>query len=77
MSEKLAAEKLPHLSSRKVAVERNDPKGFSEGPPYDVMQGTPITKDTPKQEYKAMELKPAAEKAPVSDSSAPFTLKGA
>lgn len=77
MSEKLAAEKLPHLSPRKVASERTDGQAFTEGPEYDVMHGHPVTKQMPRQEYKPAELKAGGSAAPKSDTSAPFALKGA
>lgn len=76
MSEKLAAEKLSHITSRKIAVERNDAAKFNEGPEYDVTHGHPVTKTTPRQEYKPAELKQAGQAQPKSDSAAPFTIKG-
>jgi hypothetical protein len=78
MPEKLAAESLPHPSSRKVAVDRNDPRSFTEGPEYDVTHGHPVTKTMPRQDYKPADLKPAVGQGqPKSDTAAPFTIKGA
>ncbi len=66
----------PNRTSRTIAKERNEAKNFDEGPAYDIKGGHPITKDMPSQEYKPMAVKQATDSKPVSDTSAPFTIKG-
>lgn len=50
-----------------------DSSGFKEGPAYDVAGGHPITKQMPKQAFKAQELKSPSGGAPM-EIPAPFTL---
>ncbi len=70
-----AAKSLPHNSSRKTALEKNDSKNFMEGPAYDVTGGHPITKDMPSQQYKELPM-PAAPSANPMNIATPFTIKG-
>lgn len=66
----------PNRTSRTIAKSVNEAKNFDEGPAYDIKGGHPITKTMPSQEYKPMPVKSATETKPVSDNSAPFTIKG-
>jgi hypothetical protein len=72
-----AAKKLSHLSSRQVALERNDPKNFMEGPAYNVAGGHPITKSTPAQVYKEPAMPKPTPKATETETKPPFVVKGA
>lgn len=65
-------------TSRSIAEGKNAPAGFQgeNDPPYDATQGTPITKQTPKQAYHEAAMKPAGGGKP-SEIATPFTIKGA
>jgi hypothetical protein len=69
-----AAKASQYVNSRKVALTRNDAKNFQEGPAYDASGGHPITKDLPKQEFKALQM--PEPKQPPAGPPAPFTIKG-
>lgn len=62
-------------TGRTIAEQKNDAKNFEEGPKYDYVSGTPITKDTPKQQYRAATM-PAKSGSGGSEIEAPFTIKG-
>ena len=63
---------------RSIAEEKNNPASFQSenDPPYDATQGTPITKDMPKQAYHEAPMKQAGSGTPVNPAT-PFTIKGA
>ncbi len=67
---------VPHITSRNIAVERNDASNFTEGPAYNIQGGHPVTKEHPAQEYKEMPMKAPSESAPKNQPT-PFVIKGA
>lgn len=51
-----------------------DPSGFKDGPAFDPVSGTPVTREMPKQEYKPTPMKEGGDAKPMN-IPAPFTTK--